>query len=321
VRRLGSILSVALACGLLLAGCGEAPADNVAVTDSDGFGANAGVPQPDCSDEAADEVDDAVPLSDDVQVTAIVRCVGSFESVPGQGEWSVITREQVTGPQMDALLTALLLPSEPRTSGFCTLELPFPVTIGVQTTAGPAAIAPPTDPCGKTRSEVIEAYQALPWVEVSRARVQQERPEAAVKAGCEQWKDMLAISATDARSGGPGPVLPPGTEDATLHVCVYRAVYPHGWTQSANTLVDGAPIGGGTLTAPDGDRLRTLLDAAGPATACAKQHSQFAVVTANGAATRVDPLYVELDGCLRLLAPDGSLRQADAELAALLTNT
>jgi hypothetical protein len=33
-----------------------------------------------------------------------------------------------------------------------------------------------------------------------------------------------------------------------------------------------------------------------------------------------EPLYVELDGCLRFLSPDGTLRQGDTDVADSLTN-
>jgi hypothetical protein len=50
-------------------------------------------------------------------------------------------------------------------------------------------------------------------------------------------------------------------------------------------------------------------------------HSRFAVITAAGnEPPYLEPTYVELDGCLRVLAGDGSLRQAGPELIETLTD-
>jgi hypothetical protein len=269
--------------------------------------------EPDASDSRT-----AIQLAADVEVSAVVQCTGSREEVPGEGEWSFTIRERATGSQVDALVAALRLPSEPPSSGFCTSELRLPVMVDLATTSGPMTVATPKNACGQTRTEVSDAYQALHWVEVSRTRGQQERPEAAVTAGCDRWKDMLALSAGDARGGGPSTVLPPAPGAADLRVCVYRSDYPAGWTPSSRSVVDGDPVGGGPLTAADLGRIGELLSSAGPAQACTSRHSQFAVVTAVSEQS-FEPLYVELDGCLRFLAPDGTLRQGGPELAALLT--
>jgi hypothetical protein len=190
--------------------------------------------------------------------------------------------------------------------------------VDLETANGPLMVATPKDPCSQTRTEVIDAFQALRWVVVSRSRGQQERPEAAVAAGCDQWKDMLTLITGNARTGGPGAVLPAAPGGADLRVCVYRSVYPAGWTPSGHSVADGEPVGGGKLVAADLDTLTDMLNTAGPAQACSSRHTQFAVVTADSE-QYFEPLYVELDGCLRFLAPDGTLRQGDPKLATLLT--
>jgi hypothetical protein len=57
-----------------------------------------------------------------------------------------------------------------------------------------------------------------------------------------------------------------------------------------------------------------LLATSGPAAPCAVAHTSFAVVTVAGG----EPIYAELDGCLRVLTPDHILRQGSADIAALL---
>jgi hypothetical protein len=307
--RVGVPGGALLFCALLLAGCGQTPTHTVAhdVT------SKAVCHEPDAGDTVA-----APPLATDVEVSAVVQCTGSREEVPGEGEWSFTIQEQATGAQVDDLVRALRLPSEPPTSGACAAILRGPVTVDLETTSGPMTVATPEDACGQTRTEVSDAYQALHWVEVSRTRGQQARPEAAVAAGCDESKDMLALISGNARAGGPDTVLPEVPGGADLRVCLYRSVYPPGWTPSGNFVADGEPLGGGNLVVADLERLTKLLSSAGPAPACTIRHTRFAVVTAVSEQS-FEPLYVELDGCLRVMALDGTLRQGDPQLAALLT--
>lgn len=78
-------------------------------------------------------------------------------------------------------------------------------------------------------------------------------------------------------------------------------------------MVDGQPDGGFTASPAQAADVVAAIDAAGPAARCERAHTAFAVV-------RLGDLqaYVELDGCLRILGPDGTLRQGTHDLAALL---
>jgi hypothetical protein len=294
---------LALLAVLLLGGCGQA--DRVASVETGhgtevGDGAGSGCPDP----------APAVAISSDVHPTAVLRCLEEPEHVPGDGEWSVTLRERATGRAMLDLVSALRLPSEPQGDEPCPAVLLGPTVVRLETASGPVDVATPKDSCSQTRSEVIAAYQALSWVEVWRLRGARLRSEAAVSAGCDAWKDMLAISAQDSIGGGPGALLAPG---ASVKVCLYRSSYPAGWTPSSNTVVDGEPDGGGQLATATVGRVAALLRAAGPASRCRSRHGHFAVVF-----SKPGPLYVELDGCFRVLAPDDSLRQGSEELADLL---
>jgi hypothetical protein len=310
---------VVLGCALLLTGCGQTPAQTVPHDHaSKAGGPSTAAGQAVCHEPGARDLRAAAPLAADVNVSAVVRCTGSLEEVPSEGEWSFILRKKATGAQVDALVKALRLTSEPPTNGACPAILRGPVTVDLETADGPLTVTAPTDPCGLTRNEVSDAYQALHWVVVSRTRGQQERPEAAVAAGCDESKDMLALIAGNARAGGPDTVLPEVPGDADLRVCLYRSVYPPGWTPSGNFVADGEPVGGGKLVAADVERLTELLSSAAPARACTSRHTQFAVVTAVSEQS-FEPLYVELDGCLRVVALDGTPRQGGPELAAMLT--
>jgi hypothetical protein len=236
--------------------------------------------------------------------------MGVTEHVPGDGEWSVTVHERATGLALLDLIAALRLTSDPQGNEPCRAMLLGPTVVRLETASGPVDVASPKDSCRRTRSEVIAAYEALSWVEVSRMRGRRVRSEAAVTAGCDAWKDMLAISARESRGGGPGALLAPG---ASVKVCLYSSSYPAGWTPSSNTVVDGEPEGGGRLPAATVDRVAALLRAAGPASPCRSRHERFAVVFAEP-----EPLYVELGGCFRILAPEDSLRQGSEELADLV---
>jgi hypothetical protein len=294
-------LAIAAVAGLLLAGCGPAgSADGLAVT----------VPPERLADCPPTTVGEALPT--DALLTAVLRCDRRNELVPGDGEWTFDVRSRATAG-LERLVAALRLPSEPMANEFCTAELRLPTVVLLELDTRLLPVVTPKDECGKTRPEVIEAYRALTWTEVHRTRVAQVRSEAAVVAGCEVWKDVLAIEAPTARPGGPGGVAAPPA--AQTRICRYRSVYPPGWTPDAvGEVVEGRPEGGFTASPTQVADVVEAIDGAGPAARCVRTHTTFAIVQLG-----TDQAYVELDGCLRILAPDGTLRQGTHDLATLLT--
>jgi hypothetical protein len=310
LRGNAAMPGVALLAALLLGGCGQ---DDVVTTNNGAATVPGTKTAAGAGGAGCPELVSTVAISSDSDPTAVLRCTVRNEHVSGEGEWSVTVHERATGRAMLDLLAALRLPSEPLGNQMCTMELRMPTVVRLETASGPVDVAAPKGSCGQTRSEVTDAYQALSWVEVSRARGERLRSEAAVTAGCDRWKDMLAMlsaTARDSTAGGSGPPLAPG---AKVKVCIYRSTYPVGWTPNSHEPVDGEPEGGGQLPTANGDRVAALLLAAGPAARCRSAHERFAVVFA-----QPQPLYVELDGCFRILAPDGSLQQGSKELADLL---
>ena len=197
LRGNAAMPGLALLAVLLLGGCGQADS-GVRVETAPGSAADDGAGSG-CPDPAA-----AVAISSDVHATAVLRCLRETEHVPGDGEWSVTMRERATGRAMRDLVAALRLPSEPQGDRPCLAMLLAPTVVRLETASGPVDVATPKDSCGQTRSAVIAAYAALRWVEVSRKRGERLRSEAAVTAGCEGWKDMLAISARDSVEGVRG---------------------------------------------------------------------------------------------------------------------
>jgi hypothetical protein len=78
--------------------------------------------------------------------------------------------------------------------------------------------------------------------------------------------------------------------------------------------VEGVPVGGRRLTIEEARQVGAHLATAGQTAPCVVPHTFFAVVTVGTG----EPLYAELDGCLRVLTPDHALRQGNADLAAVL---
>lgn len=303
--RRRSLSAIGLAV-LLASGCGGSPGGEVIQGGRPGEAAQDEVPQgcpqlPPPRGEA---------LSRDEVPTAVLECMADVEIVPGDGEWSTAVRRRAIGG-LPALVAALRLPSQPRTDGACTMELRMPVLVQLEVGGERVRVATPRDPCGKTRPEVVHAYQALSWQTQGRTRVTRLRPEAAVKAGCEPWKDMVASTAHEARTAGPGDVF---AGFRTVGVCRYRSNYPAGWVDDGRSTIAGTPESGEVLGIAASAEVVKLLAAAGPAAECGRPHRRFAVLE-RGGGTEV---YVELDGCLRILAPDNTLRQGDARLASLL---
>ena len=309
MRRCSHGWAAILAVGaLMLGGCGsQTPlADGQATT---------AISSPSLSDGRPDHCPAAAPvgaLPSAARVTGVLRCVTAPERVAGDGEWQVIRQQRATGAPVAALLSALALPSEPPEVNIaCAAVLVMPTAVELETSSGKVLVGPPQTACGNPLRQVVTAFEALPWMTVTTTKVRQLRSEAAMVAGCSPWKDMVAIEEQAAKPATGGAVVPP---DASVSVCVYRSEYPPGWVAGSQYAVNGIPVGGRPLTADEATRLGTLLATAGPAAPCTVPHTSFAVVFFG----KGDPLYAELDGCLRVLTPDHTLRQGNADLVALL---
>jgi hypothetical protein len=237
----------------------------------------------------------------------VVLCAVATRSYPGEGEWLVAV-EQRARSGFDELLGELRRPSSPRTAQACTLELvPAPWFALVGSDGRVVRPAVPTDECRKPRREALAALQSLPYQTVAERRIRQVQSQQAIDTGCaDEWKDVLVLEAGQARPGGPGPVFDQRID--RLVVCTYRNA--GGEQPPAGVLSGGREARGEQLA-----ELLAALEGAGPARSCRRQHSAFALLRPVGGGEA----YVELDGCRRVLAPDGTLRQADAQLIRLLT--
>jgi len=164
----------------------------------------------------------------------------------------------------------------------------------------------PTDECRKPRRETLAALGSLPYQTVAERRIRPLRSPQAIDTGCpEEWKDIVAMDAEDLRPSRPRPVFDRLFD--RLLVCTYRS-------SGKEHLPVGLFTSGREIRGEDLSDLLAALNAAGPARSCNRRHSAFAVLhPADGAEA-----YVEIDGCQRVLAPDRTLRQADAHLIDLV---
>lgn len=310
MRHCAHAWAATLAVGALtLGGCGSQ------TRQADGQATTTANSTPSLSDGRPEDCPAAAPigaLPSATQVTGVLRCVLSVERVAGDGEWQVIQQQRATGAPVAALMAALALPSEPpRVNIACAAVLVMPTAVELETGSGKVLVGPPETACHNPLRQVVTAYEALPWATVFTTKVRQLRSEAAMVGSCEAWKDMVAIEEGGAKPAMTGPVLPPA---AALSVCVYRSEYPPGWVAGSQNAVNGIPVGGRPLTGDEARRLGTLLATASPAAPCTVPHTSFAVVSLGTG----ESLYAELDGCLRVLTPDHTLRQGNADLVAVL---
>jgi len=160
---------------------------------------------------------------------------------------------------------------------------------------------PPVGACGKPRTEVMDAVNALRLHPVSTTFVREIESAEAVAAGCtEHWGDMVAVetyAGGRAAAGHGRDTLPP-----EVRLCVYRVpAGEQGTAKPAGTFEHG-----GLLPAQRRAEIGRALAAALPASDCAKHASRFAILMPIG--TNNGEVYVELDGCRRILVPSADAR-------------
>jgi hypothetical protein len=241
--------------------------------------------------------------------TAALRCAGSTEVVPGDGEYEVALTERAT-QGLQALLSALLLPNSPPQSGDMGCAAYASQNWVVLELGGKAvAVQTPVDACSHRLPQVDRALEGLRWTQVSRTRGAKVRGSDAVEAQCEAFKDLLTyFGAADLKPATAPPSI--GTRGA-LKVCLYSVSYPPGWTADGQHGLGGVPIGGGTLTDDQANLVRAALAKATPAGTCTRQHTRFAVVSPLSP-DGIGPgwLSIELDGCHRILTEDNHVSVA-----------
>ena len=99
---------------------------------------------------------------------AVIRCVTSYQMIPGKGQWETATLERAD-QHLATLVTALRRPNEARPPGtFCSDLVVLPpqfVLVGKDGQAIWPAL--PVTGCGLVQGQVLGALAALPWQKVS----------------------------------------------------------------------------------------------------------------------------------------------------------
>ncbi|MEU8611744.1 hypothetical protein AB0C29_27540 [Actinoplanes sp. NPDC048791] len=256
---------------------------------------------------------DLPPLDGSFEPVAAVVCSSAPLRRADGGEDMTATESRAD--DVTALVAALRLPDEPISGGACTLELylaPFFALLDAQGRWVRPGV--PHDSCGKVRSEVREALGGLRLTPVSSRPIREIESSEAAAAGCtQQWADMVWVSGQWGTKGEPA-VVPAGFDGPVqVRLCAYRV--------PADQQRTGKPAGefasGRYLSEQQWAAVRKEVEAAAPAPACTSPASEFVVLHLGSG-----QLYVERDGCRRLLAQaaDGrdTIRQASPKLLALL---
>jgi hypothetical protein len=301
MSRPGALITIAALIALLASACGGPPEASPQVNEA----------WRSCEAEPAVDATSPLPRLDDsfTPVTAIVCFTGPARRADG-GESQVATESRAD--DITSLLAALRLKDERRTNGACTLELPVIPRLVLLDRDG-RWITPgiPQDSCGKVRVEVRRAVGDLRLTPVSSRPVRELESAEAARTGCGQHRaDMIgATIAMGTRSGSKAGLLPAGA--GAVRMCVYRV--------PADQQGSGKPAGdflsGRALSGREWAAAKAAIENAPAAKGCTTHAGRFAVLLTGG-----DDVYVELDGCERLLA--GSfLGQSSRALQDLLAKS
>jgi hypothetical protein len=107
-----------------------------------------------------------VPAS--FEPVAVIRCVNSYQMIPGKGQWETATLERAD-QRLTTLLNALHRPNQTRPPGtVCSALVMLPPQVVLIGKDGQAIWpALPVTGCGLVQGEVLGALAALPWQKIS----------------------------------------------------------------------------------------------------------------------------------------------------------
>ncbi len=319
----GRLVAVLGAVGVIAA-CAQAPmAGGPAATPVPGFPVGPEVrprwtscqaEAPDLETRAGNDALSLPPLAGDFAPVAVVMCVPQPVRRPDGGDDMAAVESR--GEDIAALLAALRLPDEAQTDGACRADLPGVPFFVLQDAAG-RWVRPgvPADACGRIRDEVTAAVSGLRLTPVSSRPLPEVESDGAAAAGCSRrYADMVAVTAANGtahRTGDP-PVA------GAVRLCVYAV--PAAERGSAKPA--GEFRHGGELPAERWRAIAGRLTGLPPAAPCTAHAGRFAVLTPVSPTAGGGEVWVELDGCRRVVvAPTGGRRglgQASDELIALL---
>ncbi|WP_155391271.1 hypothetical protein [Catellatospora paridis] len=248
-------------------------------------------------------------LGDDIAPVSVVIC-DELTQQRSDGGTDRVGRERRTD-DVAALVAALRLPDEPRTTGGCFLMEVVPPWLAVIDADGrwmqPAV---PVDSCHKPRQEFSQAVQATPFTTVSTWTIEQLESAEAAAARCGQKiKHVIALEGPANTVGRRSVLREPFPAGREIRLCVYAT--------SNSDWGTGEFVHGTVLPANRRTAIERALRAAGAAKPCNTRASRFAMLQPVGGGLDI---YVELDNCHRVLTYSGGtvFAQGNAALATLL---
>ncbi len=240
--------------------------------------------------------------------TRFARCRHVNQIVPGRGEWLMRTEERADG-DIAALAVALRLPDDGGGADNCpAIGIVLPEVYAVDATGRAVLVRWPLGACSQPRPEVAAALAALRWTPEATRQVRQVRTQAVIDSGCgDRVKNMAAVegAATDrpVRGGSPESLAVP----KRVWACTY-AIDEHGDTP------EGSYASGGRTTVAVWRAVVLALRTAPLAPpGCTTQGRRFTVLH-----SPEGWVFIERDGCRRVLLPDGGLRVATPQVLQAL---
>jgi hypothetical protein len=249
------------------------------------------------------------PVPTRVAAAWVLRCSEVVRTVPGDGRWWFRVEERAdTG--IDRLLAALRRPDRTAPPGTACPDVGIgPSPIALVDAAG-KVVHPrlPRDGCDQPQQQVRAALAALRFRETNATRMHQEQSQQSIDTGCGQmWTDLTG----DMVIGRPAADRPTWRKDPqAVRVCLWQ---PHG--SDLPRLVAAGTVAGADL---DGllDRLDRLPAAKA---ACTVPHQRFATLEYVRHGWYDSAAYAELDGCRRIVRPDGTLGELDPATAEVIS--
>ncbi|RZU51307.1 hypothetical protein EV385_3121 [Krasilnikovia cinnamomea] len=282
-----------------------------------------------------DEGTDAAPLphfAATFHPVAAVRCREDTQRRPDGGTDAIAVEERAD--DVTALLAALRLPDAPPPSpepagnvppdpdpdAICPLDGYLPPRLVLRDGQG-RWVRPsiPRDACGKPLAEADTAMAKLKWTRVSTRVLGQVESAEAAASGCDQvYTDMVWFTGFYPPTP-QGDLAPLADDAASVRLCIYQVKA----SEPDNDKPQGDFVSGGLLPTNRWAAVKRAVQTSGKAPACTTPANRFARLE-----TPRGDIYVELDGCRRLVAQgihpgDGTsgdtIWQASTDLPALLT--
>jgi hypothetical protein len=276
-----------------------------------------------------DEGNDAVSLlryAGTFRPVAAVMCREDTRRRPDGGTDAIAVEDRAD--DVAALLAALRLPDAPPSpepsagspAMICTADGYLPPRLVLLDGQG-RWVRPgiPRDGCGKPLAEASAAMDTLRWTRVTTRVLGEIESAEAAASGCDQvYTDMVWFTGVYPPSR-QGDLAPMADDAASVRLCVYQVKA----SGRDSEKPQGDFVSGGTLPTGRWAAVKRVVQTSGKATPCTTPANRFARLQ-----TPQGEIYVELDGCRRLVAPavlpgDGTftetIRQPSAVLPALLT--